>query len=652
MHPSRSLSLSASAWITLLGCWLGVVSALPVLGDTTATPAGISEARATEDLEALLERMAKIGQSTSPSFSPDGEHLAFVSDLNGLPQVWTVPTRGGFPRLVTSLGDQVGGVAWSPVDDLLVFSLAPGGGMNQQVYSIRPDGTEMQRLTSGGQSNNWVGGFDRSGRWLSVSSNRTDPGSMDVWLYDLDSGEERMAVDNGGIGFLADMHPEGTHGVVYRMVSRGDDNLYLVDLAEDSSSEEVLLTPHDPPGSFGGGIFSPDGQTLYLSSNGGRDLTAFGRIQLSRDQDPSEIEILVARDDAELQGFELSHAGDQVILNWNRAGRNELQRLDLASLETLPLPDIPAELIGGLTFSKDDRYLAMVLSGSTAPSDIWVLEMASGDLWQVTHSPHAGVDLETLVRPELVRYSAHDNLELSAWLYRPEGDGPFPYVLSFHGGPESQERPRFNRVYQALLQRRIGVLAPNVRGSSGFGKRFVNLDNGALRFDGIKDIEASARFLLDGGYAKEGHLGIMGGSYGGYMTMAGLAWYPDLFAAGANLFGVVNFETFFEHTEAWMAAVSKIEYGDPDTQAELLRELSPIHRLDQVKAPTLVLHGANDTNVPVVEAEQVVDHLKRRGVPVEYVLFEDEGHGFRKTVNRLRMTVEIVDWFEQYLVQE
>jgi dipeptidyl aminopeptidase/acylaminoacyl peptidase len=222
-------------------------------------------------------------------------------------------------------------------------------------------------------------------------------------------------------------------------------------------------------------------------------------------------------------------------------------------------------------------------------------------------------------------------------------------VLSFHGGPEGQERPSFRSDYQALLARGIAVLAPNVRGSSGFGKRFVNLDNGPLRHDGVRDIEACVNYVVKAGIADPRRIGIMGGSYGGYMVMAGLTRYPEVFAAGADLFGVVNFETFFAHTEPWMAAISKVEYGDPDTQKEMLRELSPIHEVDRVKAPTIVLHGANDTNVPVVEAEQVVASLKQRGVPVEYILFPDEGHGWRKTPNRIRSTVAIVRWFDRYL---
>ena len=279
-----------------------------------------------------------------------------------------------------------------------------------------------------------------------------------------------------------------------------------------------------------------------------------------------------------------------------------------------------------------------------------MLDMSTRQFMELTQSPRAGVDMTKMVRPELVRYRAHDGLELSGWLYRAQGTKrPGPIVLSFHGGPEGQERPAFNSTYQALLGRGIAVFAPNVRGSSGFGKKFVNLDNGALRENGVKDIKATVDFVVKSGVADPKRIGIMGGSYGGYMVMAGLTEYPELFAAGANLFGVVNFETFFKNTQPWMAAISKIEYGDPETEVGMLRRLSPIHRIDRIKSPTIVLHGANDTNVPVIEAEQVVENLKKRNVPVEYVLFPDEGHGWRKMTNRIRSAVAIVRFFETYL---
>ena len=193
------------------------------------------------------------------------------------------------------------------------------------------------------------------------------------------------------------------------------------------------------------------------------------------------------------------------------------------------------------------------------------------------------------------------------------------------------------------------MFAPNVRGSSGFGKRFVNLDNGPLRFEGIKDLKDCVDYLTANRLADPKRIGITGGSYGGYMTLVGVTFYPDLFAAAVDLYGMVNFFTFFEHTEPWMAAISTTEYGDPKTQPDLLRDLSPLGKLDRIRTPLMVQHGANDTNVPVVEAEQVVASLKRRGVPVEYILFPDEGHGFRKEKNRITSTVKMVEFFAAHL---
>ena len=602
---------------------------------------------ADSELEAQVARMAKIGRCYSPSFSHDGKRIAFVSDLNGMPQVWIVPTEGGWPELVTSLNDQVQGVSWSPDGAWLAFSLAPGGGMNSQVYLVHPDGTGLRRLTDGGNDNNWLGPWTHDGRHLALASNRRNPAAMDAYMANIDSGELRLVAENEGIGMLTDVSRDGRYGILYRMKSRSDDNLYLIDL---KTGKETLLTSHEGPGSFEEGKFAPDRRAIYLSSNKERELRAFARVQLSQDGQPGPIEVIAERDDAELNGHEISKDGTTAALLWNVAGRNELAFLNLATLQLSSGPVLPGELAYGFSWSNDGNLLALAVTGSALPLDIWVFERTSNKLWQVTHSPHAGVDLSQLVRPELVNFTAHDGLPLSGWLYRLAGSAVSgPLVIDFHGGPEGQAQPRFDYVYQALLAQGIAVFAPNVRGSTGFGKTFVNLDNGPLRFNALKDIKACVDYVIAAGIAHPQQIGIMGGSYGGYMTMAGLTEYPDLFAAGANLFGVVNFETFFAKTEPWMAAISTIEYGDPQTQADLLRALSPIHKIDRVKAATLVLHGANDTNVPVVEAEQVVESLRQRDVPVEYVLFPDEGHGFTKTPNRIRTAVSIVRWFVAHL---
>ena len=599
-----------------------------------------------DDTAALVERMARVGRAFAPSFSPDGKHIALITDLSGIPHIWVVPTNGGWPKLVTSGNDPVGGMSWSPKSDWLAFTILPGGGLNSQIYVIKPDGSGMKRLTDGGKENNWLGDWTEDGRFITKASNRRDAATMDAYLLNPMNGKMEMVAELHGVGGISSVSRDGRWAVFSRLQSRGDNNLFLLDL---QGKKETLLTEHTPPGQFFGEI-APDGKTIYLGSNKDRDLMAFARIRLGADGRPGPIEIMAERKDAELDGFELNNAGTEAVLQWNLAGKNVIDFIDLRSGKLRPGPALPAELVGGFVYSRDDTMLAFSASGAASPVNVWVMEAASGKMRRLTDVPHPGVNLADLVKPELVKYKAHDGLELSGWLYRPKGvTGPAPYVLSFHGGPEGQERPAFRSDYQALVASGIGVFAPNVRGSSGFGKKFVNMDNGAQRVEGVKDIRACVDYLVQNGIADPKRLGITGGSYGGYMTMAGVTEFPDLFAAGVNLFGIVNFATFFKHSEPWMGAISKVEYGDPDKEAEMLAKLSPIHKLDKIKAAMMVQHGANDTNVPVVEAEQIVENLKSRGVPVEYILFPDEGHGWRKVPNRIRSVKEMVEFFSKHL---
>ncbi|MDE2778015.1 MAG: S9 family peptidase [Chloroflexota bacterium] len=596
------------------------------------------------EITALIVSLARIGRCWSPSFAPDGDELAFISDLTGKPQVWRMPAAGGFPSAVTAFDEQVSLVIWSPDGRWLAVESAPGGGMNSQIDIVRPDGSDRRRLTAGGSSNNWLGAWTKDGRSLLYSSNQESADTMECFRITLDTGATEKLTSAGGTTVIEDSSADGARLLIKRVAYRGDNNLYLL---ETSSGGERLLTAHDPPASFENARFSHDERAVFAISNQDTDMACLCRLSLAPG---SKWEIARARADAELAEFALSRHGGLAALVWNIAGQNELELVALANEMEGQLIELPGEIIESLRFSPDGSTLALCLSGARAPQDIWRLNIDSCGTRQLTRSPHVGVNLEQLVGARLLKYRAHDDLPLSGWHYTPRlGDAPYPTVLSFHGGPEGQEQPRFRYDYQALLAQGIAVFAPNVRGSSGFGLRFVNLDNGALRFHAIQDIATTAQFLVESGFADPGRLGIMGGSYGGYMTMAGLAHYPDLFAAGVNLYGVVNFKTFFELTEPWMASVSKIEYGDPETEGCLLEALSPIHKLDRVRAPTLVLHGANDTNVPVHEAEQVVAALRARDVPVEYILFPDEGHGFTNERNRITAAAAIVNWFAKTL---
>jgi dipeptidyl aminopeptidase/acylaminoacyl peptidase len=596
----------------------------------------------------LIQRMARIMGCWSPSLSPDASNVAFVSDRMGVPQVWTVDVQAGRPQRVTDANDPAVCVSWSPTGELLAFMLAPGGGMNRQVYVARPDGTGMRRLTDGGSEHNRLGRWTRDGRAVAVTSNRDRASRLDAYLVDVASGEHHRIAEGRPVVELLDVSHDRRRAILRRVHYRGDEDLFLVEL---STGEEMLLTPHDPPGNFPIARFTPDGRGIYLASNRDHEHAALARIQLSPSGTPGFLEVVAAREEAELEGFELAGDGSVIAAVWNAGGCSELSLVDVASGELLPGPPLVAEVADAVDVSQDGNLVAVELCGATTPHDVWVWARAEAPPVAVTgpRDDH-GLDLSRLVRPEPLRFAAHDGLALSGWLYRPPHvAAPGPVVLNFHGGPEAQERPCFRPLYQALVAAGISVFAPNVRGSSGFGKTFANLDNGALRFDAIRDVKACVDALIDAGVAEAGRIGIMGSSYGGYLTLAALTAFPGCFAAAANLYGMVNFETFFANTEPWMAEVSKRKYGDPGTQVDLLRALSPIHRLDRVQVPMMVLHGANDTNVPVIEAEQVVRSLRHQRVPVNYLLFPDEGHGFSRVRNRITVDTALVSWFARYL---
>ncbi|TRW17844.1 S9 family peptidase [Glacieibacterium frigidum] len=606
-----------------------------------ATPAAAQDAA----LAAKIAALGRIGSASSPSLSPDGKRFAYLSNASGSPQIWIGDRSGGAARQITKLPDPVQAVAWSPRGDLIAYAVAPGGGLNSQIWVSAPDGSGARRLTPGGKDNNGLGGWTRDGSALRVDSNKDNPAARDPALIDVASGKWQMLAANKGLNTVSDVR--GKRATVVRLVGRGDTNVFLIDRG---TGREVLLTPHEGKAETDWAEMSPDGRTVYVASDVGRDRAAFGTITLAADGTPSPIRWFATRDDAVADAGVLSDDGRTAALAWNVGGRIEMAFYDTASGKLRPVTGLPVDYGSPFEFSRDGRQLVMQGGAANRTNDVYAIDVATGQATRLTTSAADGVDLAALVRPELVDYAAPDGVKLSGWLYRPaNAKGPLPLVFNYHGGPEGQARPTMSPDAQALVASGIAVFAPNVRGSSGYGKAFMAMDDGAKRVGSVSDIKATTDALVAKGIADPARLGIMGGSYGGYMVMAGITEYPKMFAAGANLFGIVNFESFFRETEPWMAAISTTEYGNPVTEAAMLKSLSPIHKLDRITTPLFVLHGANDTNVPVVEAEQIVASLKARGVPVKYTLFPDEGHGWRKTPNRVRSTTEIVGFFVEHL---
>lgn len=592
-----------------------------------------------------IEALGRVSASWSPSLSPDSTKIAYLSRDSGSPQIWIRDLPNGEPKKITDLPDPVGAVHWSPRGDLLAYTVAPGGGLNTQIWVMKPDGTDARQLTAGGKDNNGLAGWTRDGKSLKVNTNKDYPSARDAALLNVDTKEWTMLTVDKGSNQITDKRD--TRATVLRLLGRGDINSYLVDL---ESGIETLLTPHTGKAETFWGQMSPDGNTVFVVSNVDRDRAAFGKITIDEDGNPSPIEYFAVRDDAVADAAILSDDGAMAALSWNTGGRTELELYDTVSGDLRRIGELPIDTGNPVEFSADGKILVLNGGAANRTFDIYLMDVATSELSRLTTSNSDGVDLASLVRPELIEYEAPDGVKLSGWLYRPENaSNKLPLVFNYHGGPEGQSRPTMNTTAQALVASGIAVFSPNVRGSSGYGKAFMAMDDGAKRVGSIADIKASTDALVAKGIADPSKLGIMGGSYGGYMVMAGITEYPSMFAAGANLFGIVNFESFFRETEPWMAAISTTEYGDPVTEAGMLKSLSPIHKLDRITTPLFVLHGANDTNVPVVEAEQIVASLEARNVPVKYTLFPDEGHGWRKTNNRVRSTTEIVEFFVEHL---
>ena len=345
-----------------------------------------------------IERMARVGSCWSPTFSPDGLKFAFISDMTGSPQVWWLPSVGGYPRAVTAFEEQISDVSWSPAGDWLAIEAAPGGGMNSQIDLVRPDGAGRRRITSGGATNNWLNCWTPDGAALVFSSNMDDASSMDSYLYCLKTGETRRIAVNDGIGVVAHVARDGGQFLLSRVAYRGDNNIYLASLDQD---EARLLTPHEPPASFGNARFAHDGGSALMLSNRDHDLACLVRVPL---EFGAAWETLQARADAELEHFAVAAEDKLAALVWNRAGRHKLELFDLAENRPLDKIDLPGEIVDEIRFSADGASLALVVSGARLPQDIWLLETANRSLRRLTYSPCIGVDSSALAGAE--RYAS------------------------------------------------------------------------------------------------------------------------------------------------------------------------------------------------------------------------------------------------------
>jgi dipeptidyl aminopeptidase/acylaminoacyl peptidase len=588
-----------------------------------------------------VTRLALATGAWSPSLSPDGQWLAYVSDRNGAPRAWVHRRSDGHERPIETGPQQVKQVRWSVDGDWLAVLVAPGGSPRTEVWVVRPDGSDLHEIAPSPDGATVLGPWTHS-RGVLATSTAMPLAAESVAQLERAHDGRRTILATGGLPVVLDLDRANRLALV-RRGPRGKRTVWAIDLA--TGQEEQLLAAAGP-GSTDLGRLSPDARVAYVRSDAGREMHALFAAHLATAGTPQQVALLAQHDDADLEHVEVTADGRTALLVWNCAGRSRCELLDLTTSERDEL-SLPQPVAHDGSFSRDGCSLAMTLEGPTEPRAVWVFDRPFGP-WRRITSQAAGWPAPS-TRPTLERLHADDGLEITGWLYNPErpaGEfaGAAAALLWLHGGPESQERPFYSPLFQELAQHGVAVFAANVRGSSGFGRSFLEADNLEKRSAAIGDVAACARHLLDRGVAAPGRLACGGRSYGGYLTLAALVSFPSLFAAGVDVCGIADFHTFYAHTEPWIAAAAYPKYGHPLHDSALLRALSPIHRFDALRAPLLVVHGSNDSNVPVEEAEQVVAAARARGVAVEYLLFAGEGHEIARTDHRELFVRTTVDW--------
>jgi dipeptidyl aminopeptidase/acylaminoacyl peptidase len=607
-----------------------------------------------------IDRYLNIRSASAPSFSPDGRFVTFLTNVTGVAQLWQVPVEGGWPVQLTFTTDSVRGGFYNPRRPELIFSMDHGGNEQTQLYRLHGvagntdhglgDGWDYEDLSRQPKAVHHFGGWGRDGDAFAFSANRDDPGRFDVYVQKLGDREARL-VEQGPGGYYqpVEWSPDDRRLLVIRNESNFNQDLYVLDAAGGKARR---LTPHDGDVQYQSPTWSADGKAVYcVSTAGGRDLPGLARI----DVDSGKLTYLETPEH-EVEVVVTSPGGRWLLWRLNVSGRSELYLRDLKDNRTRTWPDMPLGVVMGLEFSRDDGKLALVFDGPRHNPDVWVWDLASsrGEAsrpYRLTHSSLAGIPAESFVKPALVHYKTFDGRMIPAWFYPApkQGDRPPPVIVYPHGGPESQTRPAFNPLFQFFQQHGYAIMAPNVRGSSGYGTAYMNLDNTTKRMDSVNDLAHAVYWLRDQKTADPKRVAVYGGSYGGFMVLASVTHYPDLWAAGIDVVGICNFVTFLEHTSAYRRPHREAEYGNLREHRAFFEKISPIHHVDKIKCPMLVIHGANDPRVPIEEAEQVVAALKKRGVPVEYLRYEDEGHGLAKLKNRLDAYPKMAAFLDRYL---
>jgi len=618
-----------------------------------------------EEIVAALNRYQNVRGASFRAWTRDGNGIYITTRFAEVAQLHRVDFPGGARHQLTFFDEPIGDVADRPGHAELVFSMDEGGNEFYQLYAFDPADARHRLLTDGGRSRNSNPVWSNDGALLAYTSTRRDGRSNDIWLLDYtqspDGAAARLLVQapDATLWAPSDFSPNGDRVLVLNYISITDSRIHVADVA--TGKLERVAGGDDEIGNYSAIMprFAPDGRGFFLATDHGAEFTRLAY------QDFASGERRIITDDIswDVEQLELSRDGRRAAFVVNEGGISRLYLMDPTTFEYEPVDGIPVGVIGGLEFSPDGRRLAMTLNTPSTPSDVFTLELEDGEgrrLTRWTFSEIGGLDPRTFVEPELIHYPTFDTVDgerrmIPAFVYRPRSTGPHPVIINIHGGPESQYRPSFSSTIQLwVAELGAAVIAPNVRGSSGYGRTYVQLDNGRLREDSVKDIGALLDWIATQPDLDERRVAVVGGSYGGYMVLASAVHYSDRLAAAAEIVGISNFVTFLENTEAYRRDLRRPEYGDerdPEMRA-FLESISPSNHADRIRVPLLVAQGQNDPRVPVGESEQIVRAVRANGRDVWYMNALNEGHGFRRKENADLYSQILVMFFERYLAAD
>ena len=592
-----------------------------------------------------IERYLNVRSAFGASFGPEGS-LAFRIDTTGTPQVWTLEEPGAWPEQRTFYEERVTFASWSPERRELAFGMDEGGDERQKLFRLDDDGT-VRTLTPADAKHRW-GGWSHDGDQFAFASNRRNESVFDVHVQGREDDDAETLLEGDGWLSVAGWSPEDDRLLVHEAHSSFDHDVYVLDIETGTTTH---LTDHDASEvRYSSLSWGPDGEGVYCCTDLEADTLYLARL----DAEDGTLATVEEGGEWNLDGVALDDETGRLVYSRNVDGYTDLTAGQLTGPETVdtyPEPRLPDGVAGGVSFDDDAERFALTVTADTENTNVYVVDVETGAAERWTHAATAGIPPETFVESDPVTYESFDDREIPGFLSLPQEvpDGGAPVVVDVHGGPESQRRPSFSRVKQYLLAHGYAVFEPNVRGSTGYGRSYTHLDDVERRMDAVADVRAAVEWLADHDAVDGDRVVAKGGSYGGFVVLAALTEYPDLWAAGVDVVGIANFVTFLENTGPWRRELREAEYGSLEDDRDLLEQISPINNIESIEAPLFVLHGANDPRVPVGEAEQIAERAAEQGVPVRKHIFEDEGHGITKLENRIDAYAEVVEFLDDHV---